>query len=187
MTTPPARRFPRPRARTRRRGSVLGRRTIYRCLRPGPPFGLANPRPSIRSNVSLRGSCTRRLVTSDRRSFASTPAMPRLSGCPRRAARVARASGATPERVAREPAVARAGSLAAALPPRPNLEGPNPDDPPGRPPTREPPDDSSSGCRTLSCATPSSATLDTRSRCATWAPDRFVTRTAATTGASASR
>ena len=67
------------------------------------------------------------------------------------------------------------------------LEGPNPDGPSGASPhSLSHSDDSSSGCRTLSCATPSSATLDTRSRCATWAPDRFVTRTAATTGASAS-
>ena len=155
---------------------------------PVPPFGLANPRPSIRSNVSLRGSCTRRLVTSHRRSFASTPAMPRLSG----SSETRGASGTGLGRDARAGSARNLPSLGPGASPPPfhpgrTLEGPNPDGPSGASPhSLSHSDDSSSGCRTLSCATPSSATLDTRSRCATWAPDRFVTRTAATTGACAS-
>ena len=155
---------------------------------PGPPFGLANPRPSIRSNVSLRGSCTRRLVTSHRRSFASTPAMPRLSG----SSETRGASGTGLGRDARAGSARNLPSLGPGASPPPfhpgrTLEGPNPDGPSGASPhSLSHSDDSSSGCRTLSCATPSSATLDTRSRCATGAPDLFVTRTAAVTGASAS-
>ena len=87
----------------------------------GPSW--ANPRPSIRSIVSLRGSCTRRLATSQRRSFASAGDAEAV-GLVRDARRERHGPRARrPRRQRAEPAVARAGSLAAALPPRPNLGG----------------------------------------------------------------